>query len=282
MRRRRIVLLSALASLIALPLAFAQQPPPAPTDVWPPPPGSEDQPKPTPAPKAPKKKAAKKAPKTAPKAAPKPPPEQPDPRLEEDPTPPDSAGPPAGPAPAPKTATRRTPVMNILCDGPFAKNGSHDQLVKAFGARNVTVQTTANGGASSVVFGNDPKRRLEVTWRDPVGRQRPATIVIEAQSTWRARGFRIGDQLAGVEKVNGKPFRLLGFEGENSGAARDWQGGKLDKLSGGCALGMRFALAPNTPPDARAKIATGDLQSDSPDVKAAKPVIIELVVGYSE
>ena len=43
-----------------------------------------------------------------------------------------------------------------------------------------------------------------------------------------------------------------------------------------------MAPAPNAPPDARAKIASGDLQSDSPDVKAAKPVIIELVIGYSE
>lgn len=279
MRRRRLALLSALAFLIALPLAFAQQPPPAPTDVWPPPPGSEDQPQPTPAPKAPKKKAAKKAPK----AAPKPPPEQPDPRLEEEPSPPDSAGRPPGRTPAPKTAARRAPAMNVLCDGPFAKNASHDQLVKAFGARNVTVQTTAAGGASSVLFPSDPKRRLEVTWRDPAGRRRPATIVVEAQSTWRARGFRIGDQLAQVEKVNGKPFRLSGFDGgATGGAARDWLGGGLDKLSGGCLLGMRFAPGPNAPGNAQAKIASGDLQSDSPDVKAVKPVVIELVVGYPE
>ncbi len=270
---RRFAFLTAFGSLIAVPAALAQQQP----FVWPDPPGTQAQPAPAPAPTpAPKAKKARK--KTVPQ-------ETADPRFEEEPgsPAPDTVVPlpesPAPPARAPKTAVRTT--LNILCDGPFAKTVSHDALVKAFGARNVVAQGAAAGGPT-ILFPNDPKRRLEVTWRDAAARRRAAAIVIEAQSTWRARGFRIGDSLAQVEKVNGKPFRLSGFEGEYAGAARDWQGGKLDKLTGGCQLGMRFTGDPKAAADVRAKVAKGDLVSDNADVKAAKPTIVELVVGYPE
>lgn len=280
MRCRELALFTALGSLIALPaIVSAQQSPtlwPAPPNAeqvapgaWPDPPAGQQSPPPA-------RKTAKKK-KTAP------PPEPPDPRFEEEPGLPDSAGPPGAPPPPPAQRAPARPALNILCDGPFAKDASHDRLAKAFGARNVVAQGAGQSGGSTVLFPNDPQRRLEVTWRDPAARRRPATIIVEAQSTWRARGFRLGDPLARVEKTNGKPFRLAGFVGESGGAARDWQGGKLDKLSGGCQLGMRFAPDPKAPPDARGKIAvSGDLTSDSPDVKAAKPVIIELIVGYSE
>jgi hypothetical protein len=276
---RRLALVTALASLIGLPIAFAQQQ--SPPFAWPDPPGTQTQnaPPPEPAPPpAPKKKSAKKAPK-------KPPVDETDPRFQEEPAPPPPDGvvplPEGAAPPKPKTAAR--PALNILCDGPFAKNASHDQLAKAFGARNVVAQGVPPAGGSTVIFPNDPKRRLEVTWRDPAGRRRPATIVIEGQSTWRARGFRIGDPLAQVEKVNRKPFRLSGFSGDaTGGAARNWQDGKLDKLSGGCMLGMRFVPDPKAPADAVTKVASGDLVSDSADIKAVKPMILELILGYPE
>jgi hypothetical protein len=301
MRRRDVLLATALVSLIAAPaLLRAQQPapwpaPPAAQQQWPDPPDAQGQP-----PAAPKaaKKSRKKvapppetdpafeqdapddaaapppAPKAAKKARKKTPAFRPDPAVEREPA--DAV---AAPAPAPKGA--RQPTMNILCDGPLGKNASHDGLAKAFGARNVVAQGVPPAGGSTVIFPNDPKRRLEINWRDASGRRRPATIVVEGASTWRARGFRIGDPLANVEKVNGRPFRLAGFSGENGGAARDWQGGKLDKLSGGCQLGMRFGPGPNAGGGAAA-LASGEFMSNAAEVKAASPVIVELVVGYGE
>lgn len=181
-------------------------------------------------------------------------------------------------AAAPKPAA--TPALNIRCEGPFAKDGSHEKLAKSFGARNV-----APGAAgATVLFPNDPKRRLEITWHDAAARQRPAWIAIEGASTWRARGFRVGETLANVEKTNGKPFRLSGFiTGETGGAARNWEGGTLDKLSGGCQLGMRFAPARNAPAAARTAVTIeADFVSSSPEIRAVNPVISELIVGYPE
>jgi hypothetical protein len=276
MRGRALALFTVLASLVALPaLLFAQQaqspwPPPAgaqqpPPAAWPDTQGQQ-QPPPPPA----KKKTAKK--KT-------PPAEPPDPRFEEEP-PPNGAPPGPGPMPVPKRPKRvATAALDIKCDGPFAKNTTFANLVKVFGAPNVF----SAGGPNTILFNKDPKRRIEITWGDVTTRTRPKMILVEAQSTWRVRGFRLGDSITEVEKMNGKPFTLVGFGGTPGGNARDWQGGKLDKLSGGCLLGMRFAAAAGTPQDVLSKVTVGgELTSNSPDVLAAKPTIIELIVGYPD
>jgi len=271
MRGRDLALFTVLASLIALPaLVFAQTSPP-----WPAPPSAQ-QPSAA-APDSPATEQPAPPPKTGKKKKKKTPPQEPpDPRFEEEPGPP-GAGPTPAPTPGrkrPKTAT----ALDIKCDGPFAKNTTFAELVKVFGARNVFSQ-----GTTTVLFPNDPKRRVEVTWRDPVARIRPAMILIEAQSTWSVRGLHLGDPITQAEKVNGKPFRLAGFGATPGGNARDWEGGKLDKLSGGCLLGMRFAPGSGIPPDALAKVTVGgDLMSDGTDVRAVNPVIIEMIVGYGE
>ncbi|MGD9542418.1 MAG: hypothetical protein AB7F39_11315 [Variibacter sp.] len=175
--------------------------------------------------------------------------------------------------------------FNIRCDGPFAKNTSHAKLVQAFGAKNVSFQEIDSGGGkvkATVLFANDRARRVEIVWRDEAARKDPAQIFITGESNWRARGFKIGETLVSVEKTNGKAFRLAGFgPGDYRGAARDWGDGKLEKLSGGCRLGMRFTLGPQAPNDARGKISsTGDFMSDNPDIRAADPTIAELVIDY--
>jgi hypothetical protein len=267
--RCRTVLVVGLG-LLALPgVAEAQQQPPP--VVWPDPPAAQRQ---TPPPAA--RQPAR--PRPARPAAPAPAPE---PELDDDPTPRAGAPAPARPKPAAAAA------QNIRCDGPFAKDASHAKLTQAFGAKNVVFQPVDGPEGSklnaTVVFPNDRKRRLEVLWHDEGARRRPSSIVIGADSAWRARGFRIGEPLTAVEKTNGKPFRLAGFAGEYGGVARDWQGGALDKLSGDCRLGMRFVLDPKVAAAARSKVeGDRDLTSDNADVRAANPLIAEMIVGYSQ
>jgi hypothetical protein len=252
--------------LLALPsVAQAQQQPPP--VVWPDPPGAQRQ---TPPP------AARQPARTRP-ARPAPP--APEPEVEDDPA---ARG--AAPARAKPSAAA---VQNIRCDGPFAKDTSHAKLVQAFGAKNVVFQPVEGPGGgklnATVLYPNDRKRRLEVLWHDESARAKPSSIVVEKPSTWRARGFGIGDPLANVEKTNGKPFKLMGFEGETGGVARDWQGGALDKLSGGCLLGMRFVPDPSALQEARGKVA-GDREfmSDNADMRAVRPSITELIIGYPQ
>ena len=260
--------------LLALPgVAQAQQQPPP--VVWPDPPGAQRQAPPAVQRQAPPPAARQPA---RPKPA-RPAPPAPEPEMEDAP----AAG---GAAPAGAKSSAAA-AQNIRCDGPFAKDTSHARLAQAFGAKNVVFQPVDSPGSgktnATVLFPNDRKRRLEVLWQDESARAKPASIVIERQSSWRARGFRIGEPLASVEKTNGKPFKLLGFEGESGGVARDWQGGALDKLSGGCLLGMRFVADPSALQEARGKVA-GDREftSDHADMRAVRPTITELIIGYPQ
>ena len=79
-------------------------------------------------------------------------------------------------------------------------------------------------------------------WQNEAARTDISVIVIAGQSTWSGpKGLRLGLTLAALEKVNGKPFRLSGFDQADGGAVIDWQGGALASLPGGCKVGVRLA-----------------------------------------
>ena len=129
-----------------------------------------------------------------------------------------------------------------------------------FGPDNVTF-TDVDGPdnskiPASVLFPRDPARRLEMLWNNTSSRSGTQVIVINGKSAWAApRGVKLGAQLAAVEKLNGKPFKLTAFGADGSNAA-DWQEGQLLKLQGGCKIGMRFVADPRTPQEARAELAS--------------------------
>jgi hypothetical protein len=142
------------------------------------------------------------------------------------------------------------------------------------------------GGAklnATVVFPDDPKRRLEVLWHDEPNRARPSAIVITGSSLWLApRGLKLGMALTEVEKRNGKPFKLNGFGGDTGGNVTDWDGGKLDQL-GACRMGVRFRADSKASPDVVGKVTTTQsFTSKDADMLAAKPRAAEIVVGYGE
>src|SRR5689334_10319208 len=71
-------------------------------------------------------------------------------------------------------------ALILACSGPFARDADRAALVARFGADNVRDEDV--GGAegdtvsATVLYPDDPKRRLEVTWWDEAGHRRPATI----------------------------------------------------------------------------------------------------------
>jgi hypothetical protein len=177
-------------------------------------------------------------------------------------------------------------AANIRCEGPFGKDTSHAKLVAVFGAKNVVFQPVDGPDGvkmnATVIFPSDPKRRVEVLWQDENARKKPGSIVIGSQSTWRARGFRIGETIADVEKVNGKPFKLSGFDWDYGGRVTDWQDGKLSKPQpGGCLLGVDF-VHPEDSPEANLAKVTGDGEflSDNADMRAVEPFVGTLNISY--
>jgi hypothetical protein len=192
---------------------------------------------------------------------------------------------PAAPkAAAPKPAAPA--ARSVACSGAFSRQSSHMRIAMAFNSENVTFTEVDGPEGSkvlaSVLFPKDPKRRLEVWWENEAGRSDTSLIVINGQSTWVGpKGLRLGLTLAALEKLNGKPFKLKGFEKAEGGSVTDWQGGSLTTLPGGCKVGLRMAADPKISADSRSQVATNaEFLSNDPKMQAAKPTVAEILLGY--
>jgi len=268
-RSVRVWLAAALAAGLPIALHAQQFPPPVEG------PGSQ------PAPPEPAAKAAKKKAKAAQPEAPPPVVNLP---VDPDGTPPAAeTAPPAGaPAARPKATA---PSHAVACSGAFAKNSSHIRLAQIFGTQNITF-TEVDGMQNSkipatVLYPKDPKRHLEVLWSNETSRSDTRLVVINGQSTWTGpKGVRLGLPIAALEKLNGKPFQLAGFDQDNAGTALDWQGGALEKVPGGCKLGLRLAPDAKASADARSAAAGTALMSNDAVVRAVNPKIAEILIGY--
>ncbi len=174
----------------------------------------------------------------------------------------------------------------IACDGVFGPDSSHAKLASAFQSRNVTfTQVDASSGGkamASVLYAKTPKQRLEVWWSKPATRSDTHLIVINGQSDWVAPGeLHLGLTLAELEQINGKPFKLSGFDKDRMAALIDWNGGQLGALTGGCKIGINLRADPKT-----ASAAVGNLPADraytSSDaaLRAVNPTVSEILIAY--
>lgn len=214
----------------------------------------------------------------------------------------DAAPQPRAPQPAPKrdTATpakpaQRPPIQRakpqapanvIACSGVFARDSSHLKLAIKYDSRNIAYGPVdaADGSKlnASILFPNDPKRRLEVLWTNEAARSGLSVIAIGGQSQWIApKGLKLGLALAALEKINGRPFKLTGFGADGAASVVSWEEGALATLPGGCKVGMRLIADRNAPSQARSAVS-GDkefLSSDA-NVRAVKPTVAEILLGY--
>jgi hypothetical protein len=184
----------------------------------------------------------------------------------------------AGPAPA---ATGHT----VACSGTFAKDSSHLKLAMTFDSKNIAfTDVDANGTKvpASVLFPKDPKRRLEVWWANPAARSDTYLIVINRKSDWSAPGgLRLGLNLAQIEKLNHKAFKIKGFDKDGNATVSDWDGGALASLAGGCKSGVSLRADPKTPAEAITALdADKEYSSADAEMRAVKPAISEILIGY--
>jgi hypothetical protein len=193
---------------------------------------------------------------------------------------------PSSRAAAPAAAASAPGGRAVACSGVFAKNSSHLKLAMMYDSKNITFGEVPGPENSklmgSVLFPSDPKRRLEVLWDDPGSRAGTQLIVINGQSTWSGpKGLKLGMPITALEKANGKPFRVKGFDKDNVAQVVDWQGGSLASLPGGCRVGVFLAPDPKAPPDSRAGItAEREFFSNDGGLREARPVIGEIMLGY--
>ena len=197
-----------------------------------------------------------------------------------------AAAPPASPPARVRAAPTSASLHTVACSGTFAKDSSHLKLAMTFDTKNITfTDVDANNGTkvpASVLFPNDPKRRLEVWWSNPRDRSGTYLIVINGKSTWSApSGLRLGLTLQQLEKLNKKPFKLKGFDKDGVASISDWDGGELANLPGGCKSGISMRADPKAPADAVSALAPDkEYGSQDPQMLAAKPTVSEVLIGY--
>jgi hypothetical protein len=169
----------------------------------------------------------------------------------------------------------------VDCSGPFAKDSGMLALAVAYDSRNTiftqeTVQGTQVG--ATVLFPKDPRRRLEVWWRNP-NRTGTYLIDIAGKSIWSGpKGVKLGLTLEQLQKLNKKPFKVSGFDASDVANVADWDGGELAELPGGCKAGV--SLHANVKTADTALPAKDQYSSDDPAMRALKPTVSEILIGY--
>lgn len=179
--------------------------------------------------------------------------------------------------------TTATPAAFELSCAAFA-NATGASLEQRYGAANVVQQNipSAEGeeAPGTVLFPNDPAKRVEIFWNDTPGRTSPSSITISGtqgqRSQWTGpHNLTLGESMADVEHANGGAFTLYGFEWDYGGTVTDWRGGALAP-DDNCHVRVGFQ------PTGDAGRAAGDsaFRSDSAEMRAAHPYVAVIGVSF--
>jgi hypothetical protein len=190
------------------------------------------------------------------------------------------AGPPAAEA---------IPEPRLLSCFAFRPDTSAAVLESVFGASNVANAEIdvgeGNTESGTVLFAASPEERVEILWKDPAARARPRSVRIRgAASRWSTpHGLALGLRLQEVERLNGRAFRLLGFEWDYAGTVMSWDGGKLETAPGDRCR-VRARLNPESGDEEWRRQVLGDTEFSSghPAMRALDPRVYEIWLEYPE
>ena len=186
----------------------------------------------------------------------------------------------------------------IAPQGQVALIGSRTSQVmldSIFGVANV-VRDSIHAGEGhympgTVLFPNDSLRRLEISWHDTIVRDRPESITITSnrdrwsgsRSKWVVYpGITLGTSLLELERLNEKPFAMLGFDSDGGGAILV-EGGRLSIVPADVSrLIVRLAPGPGATHDSTDTYAMGGEITPSTDrsLRRLDPRVYEISVWF--
>ena len=175
----------------------------------------------------------------------------------------------------------------ITCSSPVAPTDSAKALMQRHGQEAVIKDDLSTGVEDITYKGlillpHAADWRIEVAFTDEtMSRVARLTLRTAKASHWNVAGVTIGSSLAEVQKINGKPFLINGFDSDAGGFVTNWRGGTLGRpLPGGCRVIVRFGKNVEAP----AGLSGGDVKISSNDVKLAKwgPVVQQIELGFPE
>ncbi len=173
--------------------------------------------------------------------------------------------------------------------GPITPTASEADLAAIFGAGNVRPGEVEIGEGvrepGTIIFPDDPERRIEILWHDTAARRRPARLQITGHRTlWHfAQAISLGTSLKQLETLNGNPFYLTGFGWDYGGTVLSWEGGALaTALGGGYAL-LRLTPDYATPGEGELSDRVSgdrDFRSDDPVMQAIDPTVDQIILEF--
>jgi hypothetical protein len=205
---------------------------------------------------------------------------------------PPSAPTPPAPVAAPTPPSIPEDDLYVLAVGGngFKAEMNLSALRSRYGAEAVVEQQVPLGEgeteAGALIHPDDPTRRAFVYFVDGNTAGTISTISVrDRESRWSGpMGLRLGMTSRDLERLNGKPFRFLGFDWDYGGYVSNWTDGALaTALLAPGQLAVRLSppelgegkqLAGGYPR------GDGEFTSDIPPVREQPPVVIEMGLGF--
>ena len=199
-----------------------------------------------------------------------------------------TATPTIAPAPAPIPESDLYPLA--VGGNGFRADMDLAALRARYGAALVVEQDVPLGEgqteSGAVIQPDDSSRRAYVYFIDgKLDRPISAIHVRDPQSIWVGpMGLKLGMTSLELERLNGKPFRFLGFEWDYGGYVSNWTEGTLASafLAPG-QLSLRLAppaLAEGVQRADGYPMGESEFTSDIPPVREQPPVVIEMGLGF--
>jgi hypothetical protein len=167
------------------------------------------------------------------------------------------------------------------------RQSNEASLRASIGKQNVKSAPIGTGEGETmpglILFQKSTDRVATVIWKDSTKSKAVGTLQIAGPKTlWRTNfGLSIGMRLKDVEKINGKPFKLAGFDWDGGGRATNWNGGILQKqlIHPKASVMVQFAYREKDKvPDSL--LGDNDIMSSNPKMQALNPHIEALSINY--
>ncbi|MCP3383639.1 hypothetical protein NLM31_25045 [Bradyrhizobium sp. CCGUVB4N] len=174
----------------------------------------------------------------------------------------------------------------VTCASPIAPDDTAKSLMQRYGKEAVMQDLSGAEGETYkglVLFPKAKDQRLEVAFAEDKSKRVSGLMLHDTARTskWNVSGITIGSSLSDVQKVNGRPFLVAGFEWDYGGFVTDWKGGALGRpMQGGCTVTVRFDRNAAAP-----KSLLGDgvkVLSDNATLLKWAPVVTEIGVNFPD
>lgn len=175
--------------------------------------------------------------------------------------------------------------------GPITASSSAADLRKAFGDSAVA-DKDIDVGEGVTEPGTDlyeavPAKRLAVLWRDPATRKNPSKVIVcyqwmQGDCMWRTSGgIGFNSSLKDLERLNGRPFKVLGFGWDLAGTVFSWEGGNLAALiKGGLILRLTPDEAGTNSEEYRTVLGEGEFWSSLPAMQKLNPTVYQMDLEF--